>query len=313
MKKTVMTWMLGCTLTMLSLPLLAQEANLLKLIAEKQIPMNLPLKNLNSDWLSLQIRLQGGDAKSSDDMMSKLMQLGAMSGGSSGSNPGEEALGMMFLSSIFGGGGSGSAPTTYYTQGQTVQLGGETFLIVYSLPAQSMDFSKLMTEAMASEDSGEEPDMSAMLGSGKLTPESEVSLSLLNMKAIASFQNLRAFDMQRELEESFKSNSWLETLMQAADGAEAMGNLAEEVETEPLSAEEMREILGESLMQTYRTDAQLGKTGNNITVSVQGERVILRGVVTSDQMKARATNLARQGIKSFGFDYKVVNEITVRK
>lgn len=312
MKKTVMTWMLGCALTMLSLPLLAQEANLLKLIAEKQIPMNLPLKNLNSDWLSLQIRLQGGDAKSSDDMMSKLMQLGAMSGGGGG-NPGEEALGMMLLSSMFGGGGSGSAPTTYYTQGQTVQLGGETFLIVYSLPAQSMDFSKLMTEAMAREDSGEEPDMSAMFGSGKLTPESEVNLSLLNMKAIASFQNLRAFDMQRELEESFKSNSWLETLMQAADGADAMGDLAEEVETEPLSAEEMRAILGESLMQTYRSDSQLGKKGNSITVSVQGEQVVLRGVVTSDQMKARATNLARQSIKSFGFDYKVVNEITVKK
>jgi hypothetical protein len=65
--------------------------------------------------------------------------------------------------SIFGG---GSFATTYYTKGQTVSIGSETYIVAYSLLS--------LVE--------------------KVAPETLLNLSLLNLKTIGTMSNIRSFD-----------------------------------------------------------------------------------------------------------------------
>ncbi len=65
--------------------------------------------------------------------------------------------------SIFGG---GSFATSYYTKGQTVSIGSETYIVAYSLLS--------LVE--------------------KVSPETLLNLSLLNLKTIGSMSNIRAFE-----------------------------------------------------------------------------------------------------------------------
>jgi hypothetical protein len=64
---------------------------------------------------------------------------------------------------IFGG---GSFATNYYTKGQTVSIGSETYIVAYSLLS--------LVE--------------------KVSPETLLNLSLLNLKTIGSMSNIRAFE-----------------------------------------------------------------------------------------------------------------------
>ncbi len=61
---------------------------------------------------------------------------------------------------------SGSFATNYYTKGQTVTIGSETYIVAYSLLA--------LVE--------------------KVSPETPLNLSLLNLKTIGSMSNIRSFD-----------------------------------------------------------------------------------------------------------------------
>lgn len=61
---------------------------------------------------------------------------------------------------------SGSFATNYYTKGQTVTIGAETYVVAYSLLS--------LVE--------------------KVSPETPLNLSLLNLKTIGSLTNIRAFD-----------------------------------------------------------------------------------------------------------------------
>jgi hypothetical protein len=65
--------------------------------------------------------------------------------------------------SVFGG---GSFATTYYTKGQTVSIGSETYIVAYSLLS--------LVE--------------------KVAPETLLNLSLLNLKTIGTMSNIRSFD-----------------------------------------------------------------------------------------------------------------------
>jgi hypothetical protein len=69
--------------------------------------------------------------------------------------------------SAFGG---GALTSSYYTKGQTIALAGETYMIAYSLL--------------------DRPD--------KITGETTLGLSLLNMKTIGSLTNIRSFNIETE-------------------------------------------------------------------------------------------------------------------
>jgi hypothetical protein len=68
---------------------------------------------------------------------------------------------------IFGG---GAFATNYYTKGQTVSIGSETYIVAYSL-LSLVD---------------------------KVSPEMPLNLSLLNLKTIGSMSNIRAFETTAE-------------------------------------------------------------------------------------------------------------------
>lgn len=65
----------------------------------------------------------------------------------------------------------GVVPNEYYTQGETVNVGNETYLVAYSIPVS-------VSEAI---------------------PEAPVNLSLLNVRAISSMNNVQPFDLDAEL------------------------------------------------------------------------------------------------------------------
>src|SRR5690242_7872705 len=112
----------------LAVPALGQGANLQDVVSGRESPLSMKLKDLNSDWKRVTIGTAGGSGVG--DMMSQIMPLAMMgSMGSGGSKGSDAAMGMAFMSSLFGGGG-GSQPV-YYSKGQTTIIGGETFLVAY--------------------------------------------------------------------------------------------------------------------------------------------------------------------------------------
>jgi len=78
----------------------------------------------------------------------------------------------------------------YYTTGRTVTVGGEMFLIAYRVHAK-VDMAAMM----------QRPTPPAP---PKLTPETTVGISLLNLRAVTSIDDIRAFDLKQEIAESEK-------------------------------------------------------------------------------------------------------------
>jgi prepilin-type processing-associated H-X9-DG protein len=83
------------------------------------------------------------------------------------------------------GGGSIGA---YYTKGETISLGDETYLIAYR--------PKQMTITMELLNRSDPPQPE------KLTPDSVLHLSILNIKAVGSITDIQPFDMKTEIKES---------------------------------------------------------------------------------------------------------------
>lgn len=74
------------------------------------------------------------------------------------------------------GGGGGPALDQYYTRGETTVIGGETYLVAYRYSLKLSDLSG---------DSGNTPP--------QITPETVITLSLVNVRQIASLDGIQAF------------------------------------------------------------------------------------------------------------------------
>ncbi|MGV3721708.1 MAG: hypothetical protein ACO1SX_12420 [Actinomycetota bacterium] len=153
-------------------------------LAQQSVPVfgagspvaSVKLKELGAGWLSVKV---GGPSE---------LQ--------SGSAPSQLAGGIfgMMLGGGMGGGSTYSPPQ--YTRGATASLGSETFLIVYRAPSKSLDFGALMRMGQGG---GELPLPD------KLTPETTLSLVLVNVRSITSVAGIRPFNLQQELTESAKA------------------------------------------------------------------------------------------------------------
>lgn len=144
-----------------------QTADVKDLFSGNTIPLTLKLKDLDGDWRRFAAGGGGG--------------LGDMGG----------LFGTM-MSAMMGVMGGGSAGNAYFTKGQTVVMGGETFLVTYKVKTKSISsFVALMAENPAGPPKPE-----------KLTLDSALSLSLLNLHATPSFNDIRPFDMKVEIEEN---------------------------------------------------------------------------------------------------------------
>ena len=120
-----------------TIPRLAAEPSLANVLSGNSVPTSIELKKLTPEWRAM-------------------------------STNGQFEFGnFQAFIGIFGG---GALATTYYTKGQTVSIGSETYIVAYSLLS--------IVE--------------------KVTPETLLNLSLLNLKTIGTMSNIRAFETVSE-------------------------------------------------------------------------------------------------------------------
>jgi hypothetical protein len=115
------------------------SAELDQVISGSKFPLNLKLMDLDSEWRGFSISGQF-----------------------------ETGGGMQVFNSLL----VTTANNLYYTKGQTITVGSETYLIAYRLD---------ITERQL-----------------KLTPETKLMLSLLNLRTIGSLNNIRQFNFEQE-------------------------------------------------------------------------------------------------------------------
>jgi hypothetical protein len=204
----------------LAAPALGQGMDFQQLLSGKECPQSLKFKDLNGDWRHLSIGTTDAGKGGMGDMLSQLMQVGMMSDKEKSKGKDDAAsamLGMSLLSGLFGGGGESEKPV-YYTKGQTVTVGSEMFLLAYRYQKPAVNLVQLATEA---DKSGKDPDINKAAADGKLTPDSSLTLSLINIKAITTLTNIRPFDMDQEIAESAQGGGGLLDLIAQQQAKEA--------------------------------------------------------------------------------------------
>ncbi len=125
------------TLVSVTPQLLAAEPNFASIFSGNNIPTSIKLKDLTPEWRAM-------------------------------STNGQVEIGnFQALVSLFGG---GSFANNYYTKGQTITIGSETYIVAYSLLSLAE----------------------------KISPELSLNLSLLSLKTIGSMSNIRTFETVAE-------------------------------------------------------------------------------------------------------------------
>lgn len=203
-----------CAAIVLAGPAMGQAADLQQLLSGKDVPNSMKLIQLNADWKRVTIRTTDNAGGGLGDMMSQLMQAGMMSEANKNKSK-DDAMGAMLGMSMLGGlFGGGDKEPVYYTLGQTVTIGGETFLVAYQREQTAPNFMQMAMEASAG---GKEPDMTKLASQNKLTADSPLSLALINMKSVSTLSKIRPFNMAQEIAESEKAgNGLMDLIMQPA-------------------------------------------------------------------------------------------------
>ncbi len=130
-----------------------------QLISGKNLPLILKLKDLDSKWRRMTLRDQSE--------MGEWLQLFGLISGALGSD-------------------------VYYTKGQTVTVGSETYIVAYRLEANKVDF-----RALVQTDPNAKPFAPEVI-----TPETTVALSLLNLQTLSSLNDILPFNLKQEIEAS---------------------------------------------------------------------------------------------------------------
>jgi hypothetical protein len=130
--------------------------DLSQVLTGTNLPLSLKLKDLSPEWRRLTLGEQQSDLASLIPFLGSLMDV-------LGNN-------------------------TFYTQGKTVSVGSETFLVVYRVPGNGISLASLYKSSLKSENSIPE-----------ITPETSLSLSLLNLSAVKNLGDIQIFDLEQEL------------------------------------------------------------------------------------------------------------------
>jgi hypothetical protein len=168
-------------------PMVCHGSDLEELLSGKRFPLVVKLKDLNGDWRRITARGNGNAS-------------GNVSVNVSGNS--DSAVSQNNLTGSLGGGQS------YVTRGQTASANGQTYLIAYHLPTAGLDLHVLL-QALATKT----PPKAAAL-----TPESSLSLSLLDVRTMGSVEDVSALDMKREISESENAVKALSNLLKGGEG-----------------------------------------------------------------------------------------------
>ncbi len=182
----------------LSTPLLAQAqetptaTTLQQILSDKNLPLKMQMKDLTLEYRRLVV---GGSA---NDWMSAKMR-------------------------IFGQ-AAGLETDVYFTNGQTVNIAGESYLVAYA-PDVPIDIQKLQNW------DGHGPRPKAP----KPTPDTPLTLSLLHLRTAGSLNDVRPFDRNLDMETPEQTYAAsVKTLQQLGEGMNrylrAKGNLIPEFE-----------------------------------------------------------------------------------
>ena len=85
---------------------------------------------------------------------------------------------------------SGASEDVYYTKGETVTTAGQTYLVAYRAQVKRASFMDFMLAGQR----GQPPALPE-----KLTPQTTLALSLLNLRMIGALQDIRPFDLDQEV------------------------------------------------------------------------------------------------------------------
>lgn len=115
-----------------------------------------------------------------------------------------------YLAMLAGGGAGGG----FYTRGDTVNADGETYLIAYRMQVKPISVNVLMMARAPQPPTVE-----------KLTPESVLTLSLLHLRTVDGFSDIRPFDLETELAGGDASPAAVEEAREKAAKATGLQNL----------------------------------------------------------------------------------------
>lgn len=159
------------------------------LISGKQAPLTKQLKDLDDSWRQIAI---SGQYEMADLMKS--------------------------WTSLFG---ANLYNNLYYTQGKTVKVNSETYVVAYRLASsgEPVNINSLFENLMGSVSGLAGGDCQTIKSAEKITSETTIALSLLNLKTIGSLNNVRPFDLKADI-------AMLEKAEQQSKAACEQANLA---------------------------------------------------------------------------------------
>jgi hypothetical protein len=161
----VRKWVLTLAFAAMALPSFchAQSNDLKQLLSGSKYPLTMKLKDLNGDWRRMNVSGQ------SDSSMGGIMSA---------------------MMSMFGGGGGGSAGGAFYTSGDMTSINNDTYIVAYKVRAKPVDMAALMAP------NAKPPTPE------KLTPETVLSLCLLNLRTSGNLTDIRPFNLNEEIAEN---------------------------------------------------------------------------------------------------------------
>jgi len=181
----------------LIVPLVCQGSGLEQLLSGQHFPLVVKLKDLNGEWRRITVR----------GNVSVTGNVGVNVSGNSDSGVSQNNL----IGSLGGG-------QSYLTKGRTASSHGRSYLVAYHLANAGLDLHMLL-QAVATKT----PPAEAVL-----TPESTLSLSLLDVRTIGSLEDVSAFDIKREINDSENAVKALTALLKAGEGAKKAENTSKD-------------------------------------------------------------------------------------
>lgn len=165
----------------------AENVTIKDALAAKVAPLSLKLSELNRDWYRINVGVKSGPELT-------------------GANA------RAYYGLMLGGMGDNAC----YTRGDTVTIEGESFLIVYRLVTKPIDVTAMMRGGA-----------NAMPAPEKPTPDSALSLALVNLRTVDGLSNIRPFDLEAELASGDTSDTAREEARDAAAKSRGLQNLRE--------------------------------------------------------------------------------------
>lgn len=165
MKKNAVLLTLTALFSISSLP--SYSSDFSSLVSGQKVPLTKQLKDLDSSWRQISV---SGQYEMGDFMKN--------------------------WSSLFGGSPSNYI---YYTQGETVEVASETYVIAYRLPATGEGLTIQSLMGTVTSFGCDEASLPI-----QLLPETAINLSLLNLRTIGSLNDVRSFNLSEELATSKK-------------------------------------------------------------------------------------------------------------